>query len=252
MKRFLLVGAVALAALGTPAMAQVTSPVPTIAAGHTLLTVSAEGSSTSQPDMALFNAGVTTQGATASAALAENSTKMTRVIAALRRAGIADKDIQTSNLNLNPVYSPPKRLPDGSYEEQERQIVGYQVTNNVSVKQRKLDDYGKVVDALVTAGANQVNGPSFMLSKPEAAQDEARTEAMKNARQRAQLYAQAAGLRVVGIVSISENGGFSPPQPVMYRRMAMEAAAPPPPPAPVMSGELETNLTVTVQFELGA
>jgi hypothetical protein len=252
MKQLTYAAAVALAVFATPALAQVATPVPTLAPGHTLLTVNAEGSSTAQPDLAMFSAGVTTQGSTASAALAENSTKMTQVIAALKRAGIAERDVQTSNLSLNPVYAPPKRLPDGTVEEQGQTIIGYQVNNQVSVKQRKLADYGKVLDALVSAGANQVNGPTFTLSKPEAAQDEARGQAIKAARARAQLYAQASGLRVVGIVSISE-GGASMPQPVSFRRsadMAMEAL--PPPPAPVMSGELETSMTVAVQFELAA
>ncbi len=248
MKAVSFAAAIALAsAFATPALAQVTTPVSTIAPGHTVLTVSAEGSSTAEPDMALFSAGVTTQGDTASAALAENSRRMTQVIAALKRAGIAERDIQTSNLNLSPVYAPPKRLPDGSVEDQGQRIIGYQVSNTVSVKQRKLADYGKVIDALVSAGANQVNGPNFMLSQPEAGLNVARTAAVKSARERAQLYAQAAGLRVVGILSINESGGYAP-QPVMYR-MAMEAA-PPPPPSPVMGGELETKVNVTVQFEL--
>jgi len=247
MKHLPFVAAASLTALALPAAAHADT-VPTIAQGHTLLNVTAEGSSTQTPDMALFSAGVTTQGTTASAALAENSTRMTQVIAALKRAGIAERDIQTSNLNLSPVYAPPKRLPDGSVEDQGQTIIGYQVSNTVSVKQRKLSDYGKVIDALVAAGANQVNGPNFQLAKPDAAQDEARTEAIKIARQRAQLYASAAGLRVAGIVSISESGSYTP-QTVMFRRAAMDVAAAAPPPA-VMGGELETNVNVTVQFEL--
>lgn len=246
MKPFLTIAA-ALAATASPALAQVSTPVLAIAAGHALLTVNAEGSSTAEPDMALFTAGVTTQSETASAALAENSRKMTQVVAALKRAGIAERDIQTSNLNVNPVYAPPRRLPDGTVEEQVQKIVAYQVNNQVSVKQRKLADYGKVIDALVTAGANQVNGPNFMLSSPDAATNEARTAAMTKARQRAQLYAQSAGLRVIGIVSISESGGYAP-QPVMYRRDSIQVTAAPAP--PVMSGQLETNVNVTVQFEL--
>lgn len=240
--------AAALVAASAPAMAQVTAPVSTIAPGHTVLTVTAEGSTTGEPDMALFNAGVTTQGQTASAALAENSTRMTQVVASLKRAGIAERDIQTSNLAINPVYARPRRLPDGSVEDQGQKIIGYQVSNTVSVKQRKLADYGKVIDALVSSGANQVNGPSFMLSKPEASLNTARTAAIQSARDRAQLYAHSAGLRVVGILSINESGGYAP-QPVMYRRMAMEAAMAAPPP-PVMGGELEINVNVTVQFEL--
>lgn len=228
-----------------PALAQ-DGPLPPIEAGHTLLTVTAQGSSARVPDMASYSAGVTTQGASASEALSANSAQMNKVMAALKRAGIADRDVQTSNLSVNPIYAQPKRLPDGSTEDGEQRIVGYQVTNNVSVRQRKLADMGKVIDALVTAGANQVNGPNFMLDEPGAAQDEARVEAMKTARTRADLYAKAAGLRVARIVSIGESGGYSP-QPVMYmRKEAADMSAAP----PVAAGELEMKVNVTVQFEL--
>lgn len=249
MNRLSLIAASALtfsAFAALPAHAQ-DGPIPTIQAGHTLLTLTAQGTSTRTPDLATYSAGVTTQGSSASEALAANSTRMTQVVAALKREGIADKDIQTSNLSLNPVYARPKRLPDGSYEEQTQRIVGYQATNTVSVRQRKLADMGKVIDALVSAGANQVNGPSFALAQPDAAQDEARLAAMKEVRARADLYARAAGLKVARIVSISEAGGYSP-QPVMYaRKEAMDAAAPAP---PVAAGELELSINVTVQFEL--
>ena len=239
--------AIGIALPGAPsAMAQQVGPVPAIEAGHTLLTVTAQGSSARTPDMAGYSAGVTTQGASASEALSANSAKMSRVMAALKQAGIADRDIQTSNLSLNPIYAQPKRLPDGNYEDGPQRIVGYQASNTVSVRHRKLEDMGKVIDALVKAGANQVNGPNFMLAEPDAAQDEARTTAMKDARARANLYAKAAGLRVARIVSISESGGYVP-QPVMYmRKEAMDVAAAP----PVAAGELETNVNVTVQFEL--
>lgn len=237
-----------LAAAPAPALAQ-QGPLPSLTAGHTLLTINAKGSSTREPDLASYNAGVTTQGSTASAALTANSEQMTKVMAALKRAGIADKDVQTSNLNVSPIYAQPKRLPDGSYEDNGQQrIVGYQANNSVTVRQRKLGDMGKVIDALVTAGANQVNGPDFMLSEPEAAMDEARMEAMKVARSRAELYARAAGLRVARIVSVSENGGYAP-QPVMYvRKEARDSMASAP--APVAAGELEMTVNVNVQFEL--
>ena len=230
-------------AAAQPALAE--QAVPAIEAGHTLLTVTSEGSSTRTPDMASFSAGVTTQGTTASEALSANSAQMNRVVAALRKAGIADKDIQTSNLSLNPVYAQPKRLPDGNYEDGPQRITGYQASNTVSVRQRKLADMGKVIDALVAAGANQVNGPSFMLSEPDAAQDEARVSAMKKARSRAGLYARASGLRVVRIVSISESGGYAP-QPVMYMAKAMDIPSAP----PIAAGELEMQVNVTVQFDL--
>jgi uncharacterized protein len=244
-----LAAALLCAALPVAAQAQMTGPIPMIAEGSTLLTVTANGEATRTPDLAMFSAGVTTQGQTASAALAENSTRMTAVIAALKRAGIAERDIQTSNLNLNPVYAQPKRLPDGSYEDGDRAIIGYQASNTVSVKQRKLGEYGKVIDALVNAGANQVNGPSFMVDDSEGALDEARIKAMTASQKRADLYARAAGLRVARIVSISESGGYAP-QPVMYRRAAMDSASPAPPPPPIAAGELELSSSVTVQYEL--
>ena len=250
MKRFALPLLAASALAAIPAQAQVVTPVPTIEAGHTLLTVSAEGRSTRTPDLAVFSAGVTTQGTTAGEALAANSRAMNSVIASLRKAGIAERDIQTSNLNLNPVYAQPRRLPDGSYESEPQRIVGYQVNNTVNVRQRKLDEYGKVIDTLVAAGANQVNGPSFQMDNADAALDEARVAAMKAARSRGALYAQAAGLRVLRIVSIAESGGYSSPQPVMMMARMADSASPAPPPPPVAAGELQMTANVTVQFEL--
>lgn len=229
-----------------PAAAQVATPVAAITAGSTLLSLSAEARSFRKPDIAVFSAGVTSQGKTAAAALAANSADMNRVIAALKAAGIADRDIQTSNLSLNPLYAPQVVRPDGRIENPEPRIIGYQVNNQVTVRQRKLADYGRVLDTLVTAGANQINGPSFELDDSDAAMDEARTVAMAKARQRAELYARAAGLKVKRIVSISESGGYAPPMPVMYARAAMaEAAAP-----PVAPGEVGLTANVSVQFEL--
>ncbi|OZA35134.1 MAG: hypothetical protein B7X92_09780 [Novosphingobium sp. 17-62-9] len=241
--------AVALTAL-TPfaAQAQVMSSGPVVSAGNTLLNIAAEGKSVRTPDLAVFTAGVTTQGKTAGEALTENAQRMTAVIASLRKNGIAERDIQTSNLSVNPVYGQPKRLPDGSMEEREPVIVGYQASNQVTVRQRKLDQYGKVIDTLVAAGANQVNGPSFQIDTPDGAMDEARLAAMKTARARADLYAKAAGLRVVRVLSITENAGCAPPQPqVMFARADMASA---PKSSPVAAGELEMTVTVNVSYEL--
>lgn len=246
----LFLGSVLAAAALTPASAsaQSASTVPAIAQGSTLLTVSADGRSTRTPDLAFYSAGVTTQGRTAAEALAANSTAMTRVFVALKKAGIADRDMQTSNINLNPVYSNAVIGPNGQVV-QEARITGYQASNQVSIKQRNLKAMGSVIDALVDAGANNINGPSFQLDKADEAQDEARVAAMAKARARADLYARASGLRVVRIVSISETGGYSPPMPVMYARA--EVAAPPaPPPPPMAVGEVEAQINVTVQFEL--
>ncbi|MFC0588027.1 SIMPL domain-containing protein [Novosphingobium aquiterrae] len=228
------------------AMAQTATPVPAIAQGNTLLTVSADGKSTRTPDLAMFSAGVTTQGATAGEAMSANAAAMAKVFAALKKAGIADKDVQTSNINLNPIYGQPVIGPNGQVTQEPR-IVGYQANNTVSVKQRNLKAMGGVLDALVSAGANNINGPSFQVDDADVAQDEARIAAMTKARARAQLYARAAGLRVVRIVSISESGGYAPPpMPVMYAKAAMDRAES----TPIAVGEVESQVNVTVQFEL--
>lgn len=246
MNRLILAATLAAATLAPLAAHAQQVPGPVLSANATLLSVSAEGKSTRTPDIATFTAGVTSQGDSAGAALAANSADMTRVIAALKRAGIADRDIQTSNLSLNPLYAPQRQLPDGTLDPVQPRIVGYQVTNSVSVRQRKLGDYGKVIDTLVAAGANQVSGPAFDMDNPDPATDEARTAAMAKARARAELYARAAGLKVGRILSISESGGWSPPQPVLYRMAKAEGAMA----APVQAGELALTVTVSVQFEL--
>ncbi len=231
-------------ALALPGAAMANDLQSPIAATSALLTVSAEGKTSRVPDLAVFNAGVTSQGDTAGAALSANSADMTRVIATLKKAGIADKDIQTSQISLNPIYGQPVARPDGTVVQEPR-IVGYQATNTVSIRSRDIKNFGKVLDALVASGANQVNGPSFQIAEPDAANDEARVNAIKAARARADLYARAAGLRVVRIVSISESGGYSPPQ-QMYA-MAVRAKADS---TPISAGEVEAQVSVTVQFEL--
>lgn len=244
-----LLAALALSAASLPAAASAhdVSSGPVVASASTVLSISAEGRTNRAPDLATFSAGVTSSGKTAGEALAKNSADMARVIAALKRAGIADKDIQTSNLSLNPVYADMSRQPRDPLEQVVPPIIGYQVNNTVNVRQRKLEDFGKVIDTLVTAGANQVNGPNFQVDDQDAALDEARIAAMKKARERASLYARAAGLRVVRILTISESGGYAPQPPIMYARAAMADMASAP---PVAAGEVSLTMNVSVTFEL--
>lgn len=243
----LMAAALAAANAASPAMAQTMSPGPVVAPGNAVLTLSADGRSTRVPDLAVFNAGVTTQAKTASAALSQNAEQMNAVIAALKASGIAERDIQTSNLSVNPVYGQPRADANGNVSG-DPVIIGYQATNQVEVKQRKIGNYGKTIDTLVNAGANQVSGPSFQLDNPDIASDEARVEAMKKARARADLYAKAAGLTVKRILTISESGGYAPQPMVMYARAeAMMAKAP----SPVAAGEVQVGANVTVTFELG-
>ena len=221
----------------TPLMAQPLMAQP--AAAPILLNLTTEGRVTRTPDIAELSAGVVSTAATASAALAENSRAMTAMVAALRKAGVANADIQTSNLSLNPQYR---------YENNRSPVLtGYQASNTVAVKVRAIADTGRLVDTLVSQGANQINGPSFSLDKPEAALDEARTSAVSTARARAALYARAAGLKVKRILSISEGSANQPPIPRPMMRVAMAEADMA---APVEPGEVALAVSVSISFEL--
>ncbi|WP_404367086.1 SIMPL domain-containing protein [Sphingomonas sp. MMS24-J45] len=213
---------------------------PLIAPDGTLLDVSAEGHTTRVPDVATIRAGVTTQGQTAAAALAENSARMTRVLAALKKAGVAVRDIRTANVSLSPQY----RYADG----QAPVITGYQASNSVSVRFRDIAKSGAILDVLVGEGANQIDGPNLSIDQPDAALDEARVSAVKIARARAELYAKAAGLTVARIVSISESGsndGASPAPPLVFMARAKAADS-----TPIAAGEAEVSVNLTVRFLL--
>ncbi len=251
----------AIAASATSAgQAQLPAANPVLAPEETLLVVSGEGQSRRVPDVAVFSAGVVTQGKTGGDALSVNAMRMDEVVKALKRAGIADRDIQTSALSLQPQYSNPDqeaqiraRMTREPYvapaQPQAPRIIGYEARNNVQVRVRKLGEMGRIIDTLVQAGANQVDGPSFTLDEPKAALDEARTAAVREARSRAELYARAAGLRISRILSISEGGGYYPQPIIVTGRMAGAPPAPPPP-SPVAPGELMLGATVSIQFAL--
>ena len=191
------------------------------------------------PDIATFSAGVVTQAADGNAALRQNAEQMNRVLAAIKAAGVADKDVQTSGISLNPQYR---------YEEnQPPRITGYQASNTVNVKLREVAKMGKVLDALVASGANQVNGPSFGIDDPEPLYDRARLDALKAARARAETYAGALGVRVRRIVSISEGGAAMPspmPRMAMMKAEAYDST-------PVAAGESSVSVNLDVVFELG-
>lgn len=206
-------------------------------ASGTLLKVSATGEVQRAPDVAQLGVGVVTEAADAKAALAANAAQMTRVVDAVRRAGVAERDVQTTGVSLQPQYA--------YRENQAPRITGYQAHNRVSVKVRDMGKVGEVLDAFVAAGANQVDGPAFTLDEPEAALDEARRVALERARARAAMYAKALGLKIVRIASIDESGtGFEPPRPMMMAK-AMDAAS-----TPVLPGEQSHAVTLNVVFEL--
>ena len=231
---------IAVAAPLTAAHAQATPVIETLSG--TKLDITATGEVTRVPDLAIITAGVVTRSATAVGAIEENARKMEQVRAALKKAGIADRDIQTSSINLNPDYAYENNQPP--------RLTGYQASNNLSVRFRDIKSSGKILDALVAQGANQISGPNLTIDKPETALDEARTKAVAEGRARADLYARALGMRVVRLLSVSENAGYSQPV-MMFRTMA--AAAPPAPPRPesdVVPGEQQLQVTLSMSFEL--
>lgn len=192
------------------------------------------------PDIATVTAGVVTDAPTADAAMKDNATRMNAVFAALKKAGIADKDIQSAGININPQYNYVQNEPP--------KVTGYQASNTVTVHLRNMENIGPVLDALVAQGVNQMNGPTFSVEDSDAALDAARTEAVKKARKRADLYAAAAGLQVKRILSITEqaNMGIQPPMPMM-KAMSMEASNQATPVAP---GEVELSVVVNVKYEI--
>lgn len=226
--------------LATAARAQDAPAVPTVPANGTVLDVSAQGRTTRVPDLATIRAGVVSQGATAAAALADNAARMARVLAGLKRAGIAPRDIATASVSLQPQYRYAENQPPA--------ITGYQAQNSVAVRFRDVGKAGPVLDALVAEGANQIDGPNLALSEPDAALDEARRDAVTRARARADLYARAAGLRVVRVVSIAEAGenAGEPQPPIAYLRAAKADGAA----TQVAAGEKDVIVTLNVRFLL--
>ena len=225
----------------TAGIAQVqTVPVQMPVMTGTRLDVSASGEVTRVPDLAIISAGVQTLQPTATAAIEENAARMERVRAALKRAGIEDRDIQTSSINLNPEYQYDQNRPP--------RLTGYRATNTVNVKFRDLKRTGSILDALVAEGANQINGPNLTVDKPEAALDEARTKAIANGRARADLYARALGMRVLRLISVSEGGGYNVPPPMpMVAMMAERGAAAD---SKIDPGTQQLQVNVSMSFEL--
>lgn len=226
------------AMLPASAMAQAVATVPVISG--TRLDINATGEVTRVPDLAIISAGVQTLQPTATGAIEENATRMERVRAALKRAGIADKDIQTSSINLNPEYHYANNQPP--------RLTGYRATNTVNVKFRDLKRTGAILDALVAEGSNQINGPNLTIDKPEEAYDEARVKAVAVGRARAELYARALGKRVVRLLSVSESGSFvPPPMPMAYARdMAAQAVAK----TEIDPGTQQLQVNLSMSFEL--
>lgn len=238
--KWTIVGAMlALAVVVAPANAQQAEPQPR----STILNVNAMGASMARPDMATIHAGVTTRAATAREALAENAEQMTALLQTLRRAGVAERDLQTSWVRVNPRH---QHYNDG----REPQIIGYEATNTVRANIRAIDRAGQVIDDVVGAGGNQVHGISFTHQNPDVQLDAARRDAVRVARERAELYADTLGMRVERVVSVTEAGASAPSFDdeqivVTGSRIGGGNYA-----TPIAPGELETRAMVSVSFEL--
>jgi uncharacterized protein YggE len=210
--------------------------VATIAPAHAaerLVTVTGEATVAVAPDAAVIRIGVTSQDKTAREASEANAKQMTAVLAAIKDTGIADRDVQTSRLSLQPQYDPNK---SGT-----ARLTGFQATNQVTVRIRDIDKLPVFLDRAIAAGANEMSGIEFVITEQSKLLDRARDDAIADARRKAELYAQAAGSKLGPVVSITEEGSATPARPMQ----AMRAGA-----VPIAPGEQTLRATVTVSYEL--
>jgi uncharacterized protein YggE len=229
MKHRFFLALAALAALAGPALGD--------PAARTL-TMSGQGEVKAAPDTVTLSAGVTVQAPTAAAALAADNTRMQGVMAALKKQGVADKNIQTAQFSVSPQYA-------SSNDGQAPRLTGYQVTNEVSVRLDDVTKLGATLDALVAAGANQMNGINFSIADSSALLTEARQRAVTEALAKAQTYAKAAGVTLGPILSISENEN-SGPRPMFMTAMAVRA----PKAVPVAMGEESVTANVSIVWQI--
>lgn len=219
-----------------PALAET---APDAAFRATTFSLAATGETRVAPDMATISLGVQTENATAAEALKANGARMTQVMAALRKAGIAERDIQTSGLTLNPQYAYEQNQPP--------RLTGYQASNQVSVAVRDLSRLGQAVDATVSAGVNTVGAISFGLQNPQAAEDAARLDAVKTLQTKAELYAKATGYKIVRLVNLGEGGGYTPAPPMPVFAMAKREMADS---TPIAGGELKVRIDISATYEV--
>ncbi|HSZ74053.1 MAG TPA: SIMPL domain-containing protein [Rhizomicrobium sp.] len=231
------IGAAALA--GALAMACAAHADPT---NLHILTVSGQGEAHGVPDEAQLSAGVVTQAKTAAAALAANSRAMNDVFAAIRKIGVPEKSIRTSNFAVSPQYAPYR---SNGADDNAQRIIGYQVSNQVTVILDDVSKVGPTLDALVSSGANQANSIGFGIRDQKPLLEQARADAVKDAMARAQTLARAADVTLGPILSIQEDsGGYE--RPIMAGKMAFAAAAP----SPIAAGEDTINAGVTMSWEI--
>ncbi|MGY9105237.1 MAG: SIMPL domain-containing protein [Alphaproteobacteria bacterium] len=205
------------------------------------IVVSGSGEASAVPDQAQVSAGVVSQAATANAALDANTEAVARVFDALSDAGIEDRNIRTSNFSVSPQYEPYRQD-----NPEQRRIIGYQVSNQVTAIVEEIDALGRTLDALVRSGANQLNGISFSISDPKPLEEEARRGAVLDAIAKARTLADAADVTLGKILSIQEGGGgYQPPGPMFMRAEAMSASS-----VPVAPGESTVSIGVSITYAI--
>jgi uncharacterized protein YggE len=234
-------------AFASPAFAQVAPPpvMPPMPPGT--ISVEGHGEVSGVPDTALVTSGVTTQGVTAREALDANTAAMAQLIETLKAAGIEARDIQTSGFSVSPNYVYTDARDANGYTLPPK-INGYIVSNSVSVRVRKLDTLGTVLDQAVTVGANTISGISFSVADPSALYEKARLAAFADAKTKANLYAGAAELQLGNIITLSEAQSYGQPEPYMMRAAMSEQADAAP--VPVQAGELSFAINVSVTWAL--
>lgn len=234
--KYALFASLILAVAASPGTALAQASITQTIAG-TRLDINAVGEATRVPDIAIITAGVVSRSQSATGAIQDAADRMQKVLAALKRAGIEERDIQTSNISLNPEYRYP--------QNESPQLVGYTASNQLTIRFRDIKSSGKILDALVGEGANQINGPNLAIDKPEAALAEARAKAVEIGRARAESYARSLGLRVVRIVSVSESGGYAVPPPPIPMMAKAEIAG-----TNIEPGEQKLQVNLAMTFEL--
>jgi uncharacterized protein YggE len=230
--RYLVAALVAASGLWLVAPAQADEPA--------AIAVTGEASISVPPDLAEINGGVTTEAKTAREASDANNAAMAKVFAALKAAGLDAKDMQTSRLSLEPQYQQNQSSRNNSSSA----IIGYRASNRVTVKVHDVGKIAGVIDTLVSAGANDIGGINFSVTTASRLLDNARTEAIADARRKAEIYAKAAGVGLGAPLSIVEAGAAPP---VLYRRMA---AAPSPASVPIAQGEETLHIAVNVAWAI--
>ena len=206
-----------------------------------LISLTGHGEIHAVPDIAFVTLGVSDSGKTAREALDANTKAMTNLMATLKAANIAPKDIATLNFSVGPRYD------NGQNNGQPLKIVGYEVSNSVTITVRKIDGLGEILDKAVSSGSNQINSISFSIANPQSAMDDARKLAVADAQRKAKLYETSAAFTLGNIVSLTENGGglVEPQMQMRAKMMATDAA-----PVPIVQGEQVIMADVNITWEI--